>query len=179
MKYVALLRGINVGGNNTVKMAELRTHMEKAGMQNVLTYINSGNVIFETNEKDKKQLVEKLEELVENKFKVNSKILLKTPAEIEEVVKAVPTEWHTQKDLRCYIGFLFDSISVADAQKAIVPKPGVDKLKTGPGVVYMTTLISERTKSAFNKLVGTKIYSEMTIRNLNTTRKIFSLLNSD
>ena len=49
MKFIALLRGINVGGNNKVSMSELKVIFEQAGMQNVSTYINSGNVIFESN----------------------------------------------------------------------------------------------------------------------------------
>lgn len=60
MKYVAFLRGINVGGNSIVKMLELKEAFIKSGFINVLTYINSGNVIFESDEKDIERIEKKL-----------------------------------------------------------------------------------------------------------------------
>ena len=65
MKYVALLRGINVGGNNRVPMAELKLCFEKMGFNNVVTYINSGNVIFESNQTDLVRIVEICESVIE------------------------------------------------------------------------------------------------------------------
>lgn len=67
MIYIALLRGINVGGNNKVAMLELRSVFEQAGMKNVTTYINSGNVIFES-ELSKNKLASMLELAIEQKF---------------------------------------------------------------------------------------------------------------
>ena len=59
MKYVALLRGINVGGNNKVSMTELKTCLEEAGFENVSTYINSGNVLFESEANDAVKLAQR------------------------------------------------------------------------------------------------------------------------
>ena len=66
MRYVALLRGINVGGNNRVPMPELRACFEAAGYENVKTYINSGNVIFDSDEADLEKLVTACELGIEN-----------------------------------------------------------------------------------------------------------------
>ncbi len=179
MKYVALLRGINVGGNSLIKMTELKTIFETCGLSNVTTYINSGNVIFETKEQNQKKLSEKLEKLVAEKCNVHSRILIKSTEEIRKVIKGIPKEWLTKKDLRCYIAFLFDSLTTVDAVKEIDLKEGVDSLQVGPEVLYMTTLMSQLTKSKFNRLARKKIYKEMTIRNLNTTKKVLALMEKE
>ncbi len=179
MKYVALLRGINVGGNNSIKMSELKTHFEEFGLTNVTTYINSGNIIFEANEQDQQKLSEKLEKLIALKCNVSTKTLIKSENEIRQVIKQIPKEWETSNELRCYIAFLFDSLTTEDAVKEIELKENIDSLKVGHEVLYMTTLMSERTKSKFNKLASKKIYKEMTIRNLNTTKKILEIMEKE
>ena len=68
MKYIALLRGINVGGNNKVEMKKLKDVFEALGFKNVSTYINSGNVIFETNETEMVKIVEKIEQAILKKY---------------------------------------------------------------------------------------------------------------
>ncbi len=68
MKYVAFLRGINVGGKNKVKMETLREVCASIGFENVKTYINSGNVIFETRKTDDLKLAEKIEKAIEKEF---------------------------------------------------------------------------------------------------------------
>ncbi len=176
MKYVALLRGINVGGKNIIKMVELKECFERNGFLKVVTYIQSGNVIFESAEKNKRKLTNKLEEMLSNTFTYKARVILKSDEQIKEIIKNVPEEWNKQQDIRCYIGFLSEIIYADEATKEIKVNEKVDSLKSGPGAVYMTTLMSGRTKSAFNKLIGTKIYQEMTIRNFNTTKKILELL---
>lgn len=176
MKYVALLRGINVGGNSLVKMSQLKSIFEDFGLTNVKTYINSGNVIFEADEQDQQKLGETLEKLIATKCNVSTKTLIKSENEIRQVVKQIPKEWETSNQLRCYIAFLFDSLTTTDAVQEIELKENVDSLKIGSSVLYLTTLMSQRTKSKFNKLASKKIYKEMTIRNLNTTKKILDLM---
>lgn len=179
MKYVALLRGINVGGNSLVKMSELKNIFETFRLTNVTTYINSGNVIFETKEQDQTELGEKLEKLIAEKCKVNSRTLIKSEKEIKKILKEIPQEWNNPQELRCYIGFLFNTTTTAEAVKEIELREKVDFLRIGTDVLYMTTVMNERTKSKFNKLASKKIYKEMTIRNLNTTRKILDLMEKE
>src|SRR5258706_12129614 len=68
MKYIALIRGVNVGGKSTVKMSELKEAFESAGFTQVLTYINSGNVIFESDQKDIKKIADEIDFLLDDKF---------------------------------------------------------------------------------------------------------------
>lgn len=176
MKYVAVLRGINVGGNSMVKMADLKKCLEDVGYENVVTYINSGNVIFKSEISDAKKLTSEIERLLIRKFGFELKVVLRTEKEIENVVKNVPNGWDIKSDLRMYIAFVKEPVTPDEVISQAEPKEGVDFVEKGPGVVYMATLLSGITKSGINKLIGKKIYKEITIRNYNTTKKILSLM---
>lgn len=89
MRYIALLRGINVGGH-TVKMDELRQHFEGLGLQNVKTYIQTGNVFFDTEAKDEEALAQKIENHLEEKLGFAVPTCLRTVTELEEILKAAP-----------------------------------------------------------------------------------------
>lgn len=179
MKYVALLRGINVGGNNIIKMLALKEAFEKVGMTQVLTYIQSGNVIFDTAEKDSAVLTETLETMLSETFGYKARVVVFSHDQLKQVVTKVPSKWKTKTDIRCYVGFLLPPLTPSAAEKEIVINEAVDSLETGPGVIYMTTLMSGLTKSGFGKMIGKKIYQEITIRNFNTTRKLLELMEND
>jgi uncharacterized protein (DUF1697 family) len=176
MKYVALLRGINVGGNSLVKMADLKVIFEECGLENVSTYINSGNVIFETEEKDLGKLTKKLEETISKTFGVNGRIVLVSLDQLKKVLQNVPAEWKTQNNLRCYLSFMIPPKRPADLVKEIKLKQDIDFVKEGPGVLYMSTLLSGITKSSFSNLAGKEIYKYITIRNYTTTQKLLKLM---
>lgn len=170
--YVALLRGINVGGNNIIKMADLKACFEKAGFQNVSTYIQSGNVLFASREKKVDTIERKIESVLSKTFTYKAKVIVKSQNEIQMILKEVPREWKTKKDLRCYIAFLKQPLTSQQAVGEVPVKEGIDSVDPGPGVLYMSTLLSGLTKSRINKVIQKKIYQEMTIRNYNTTKKI-------
>ena len=175
MKYVALLRGINVGGNSLIKMSELKIAFEKLSFENVITYINSGNVIFESDDSPAKIKSDIEKSLIKN-FKLEIKIMLRSHKEIKNTLNNVPSDWKNKKDLRCYIAFVRDPSTPADVISETTLREGIDAIKEGPGVVYMTTKLSGITKSGFSKLASKKIYKEITIRNYTTAEKLLSLM---
>ncbi|MBK1813278.1 DUF1697 domain-containing protein [Clostridium sp. YIM B02505] len=87
--YVALLRGINVGTKNRIKMADLKQLFESLGYVNVKTYIQSGNVIFKSGE-DEEAIINKIEEAFEAKFGFSSKIILRSGKELRDIIKNCP-----------------------------------------------------------------------------------------
>jgi uncharacterized protein (DUF1697 family) len=176
MKYVALLRGINVGGKNIIKMAVLKEAFEKSGFKNVSTYIQSGNVIFESIENNSDNISQNLEISLTKYLKVNLRIIVVPQDDLKKVVAEVPADWGKRKDLRCYIAFVKNKISAKDVLSEIKLKEGVDFVKVGSTVLYMTTLLSGLTKSGFTKLVGTKIYKDITIRNFNTVKSLLEIM---
>jgi uncharacterized protein (DUF1697 family) len=176
MKYVALLRGINVGGNNIIKMVDLKKCLEEAEYENVVTFIQSGNVIFDSTEKNISTLTTHLEKILSHTFSYQASVMVRSLAQLKKVVAEVPKEWKSSTDLRCYIAFLKDKTTPQTVMKEIELKKDIDSMKAGESVIYMTTLLSARTQSSFTKLVGKKIYKEMTIRNYTTTLKLLALM---
>lgn len=106
MKYVAFLRGINVGGKNKVKMETLREVCSEIGFENVKTYINSGNVIFETRKTDDKKLAAKIEKAIEKEFGLQLKTIVRSVSEIEEIVKNNPFDGQFENDKDLHVFFL-------------------------------------------------------------------------
>ncbi|HPI46560.1 MAG TPA: DUF1697 domain-containing protein, partial [Tenuifilaceae bacterium] len=90
MRYIAPLRGINVGGNNIIKMAELRACFVTMSFTDVKTYIQSGNVLFSSDNDDKSELVKRIESELSRRFNYQSKIVLVSQNQIETVIKTAP-----------------------------------------------------------------------------------------
>lgn len=90
MQYVALLRGINVGGKNKVSMKDLKTCFNKAGFPDAITYINSGNVIFTSEEKDTIKLAEKCKEIIHQEFGFPISLALIDVDTLQEALDNVP-----------------------------------------------------------------------------------------
>src|SRR5258706_6585564 len=174
MKYVALLRGINVGGKSTVKMSELKEVFEIAGFTDVLIYINSGNVIFDADQKDIKKITSDIDSLLINSFFAIKTIVI-SYKDLKEVSNNTPNTWKTE-DLRKYIAFVKSPTMPEDVIKEAKLNPDVDFIEKGKGVIYMSTKMSGLTKSGFPKLIQKKVYQDITIRNYNTVQKLLNLI---
>ena len=142
MKYVALLRGINVGGRNIIKMAALKVCLEQQGFRNVATFIQSGNVIFESDERNAGKLTMQLEGALSKMFDYDSRVVLRSRAQLKAVVLGAPTKWKTQSDLRCNIAFLREPVTARHALGEVDVNPQVDSVQQGKGVLYLSTLVS-------------------------------------
>lgn len=174
MKYLALLRGVNVGGNAKISMAEIKKVFEQEGLANVQTYINSGNVIFETSEKNIKKITKDTEAIFTKHF-FPIEIVILTAKDLDRVIQDAPTSWD-HDDVRKYVAFTLSSAKPSDFEKVVKLRQDVDTIKIGQQVVYMTTKMSGLTKSGFNKLIGTPIYKQSTWRNFNTVQKLAKLM---
>ena len=176
MIYVALLRGINVGGNNKVEMKRLKEVFEKAGHLNVSTYINSGNVIFESSEKDAAQLSQKLEKVIEKEFGFNIKVLVKSLTDIKTIATELPDSWKNDLDMKCDVMFLWGDVDNEKVLEELIIKPGIDDVKYVKGALLWCVKRKEVTRSGLLRLLGTNLYKQMTIRNCNTLRKLYTLM---
>lgn len=106
MKYAAFLRGINVGGKNKIKMETLREVCASIGFENVKTYINSGNIIFETSKTDDKKIAERIKKAIEKEFGLNIKTIVRSIKEIENIVKNNPFDGQFENDKDLHVFFL-------------------------------------------------------------------------
>lgn len=177
-RYIALLRGINVGGKNSIKMAALATCFEQHGFANVATYIQSGNVLFDSPEPATK-LVAAIEAMLAKTFSYNASVVLVTAAQLRKIVEAAPKAFGTAPARYRYdVLFLKPPLTAAAALKVIPLKAGVDVAHAGPGVIYHSRLISRATASRLARVVSMPIYHQMTIRNWNTTTKLLALVDA-
>ena len=176
MIYVALLRGINVGGNNKIHMKLLKETFERLGMESVITYINSGNVVFVDMKHSKEEITKILEEAIFMDFQLNIKVLLRSINDFEIMMKIIPESWKNDKRMRSDVLFLWEEIDRETLLDELKIKPQIDTVLYVPGAVLWTIDKSNITKSALNKLIGTGIYKKMTVRNVNTTRKLYKIM---
>lgn len=172
-KFIALLRGINVGGKNIIKMTELKTCFEQMHFENVKTYIQSGNVVFETAEKDTSILSEKISQSLLRRFNYTDKVFLIRTKELNTVINQAPAGFGSQPDLYRYdVIFLSNTVSSSEILDQLKINNTVDQVAAGDGVLYFSRLSSMSSQSQMTKMIKTSVYKQMTIRNWNTTTKL-------
>jgi uncharacterized protein (DUF1697 family) len=176
MVYVALLRGINVGGNNKVDMKTLKASMEAAGLNHVVTYINSGNIIFTSSQGDKHALELRVETIISETFGLDIKVLIRSLPDYEAMMKALPENWQNNDEMRSDVLFLWEAFDQESVLDGLIFKPEIETVLYTPGAVLWSVNRALAAKSGLSKIIGTKLYSNVTIRNVNTTRKIYELM---
>jgi len=178
-RYVALLRGINVGGNNIIRMTALKACFEKQGFADVVTYIQSGNVLFTASASGAAKLAVAIESALAATFNYKASIVLRSQAEMRAIVAGAPAGFGTRPDkFRYDVIFLRAPLTAAAALEDMPMKPGVDQAHPGRGVLYFSRLIAKATASRLGKVVAMAMYKNMTIRNWNTTTKLLHMLDA-
>jgi uncharacterized protein (DUF1697 family) len=175
-RYVALLRGINVGGHNKVAMADLRKAFEADGHREVQTYIQSGNVLFDTDQ-PAASLEDRLETTLERRFGVPLVVVVRSHRQLRSVVEDAPPGFGAEPGAHhSDVIFLKAPLTPAKAMRVVALRDGVDQAWAGSRVLYFARLSERRTESRMSRIVGTPEYKLMTIRSWATTTKLLSLL---
>jgi uncharacterized protein (DUF1697 family) len=177
-RYVALLRGINVGGKNPIPMPALKASFEAAGFDDVQTYIQSGNVVFSAPSARQAELTRMIEEALTAAFAhYPASVVLRSHSQMRAVVEKAPKGFGSEPAKYRYDVIFLKSPLTAKKVVATVPtKEGVDRIWAGTGVVYFSRLTSRAVQSRLSRVVSMPIYQQMTIRNWNTTTKLLELL---
>lgn len=178
ISYVALLRGINVGTKIQINMKELKALFESVGFSNVQTYINSGNVLFDS-ELDPKTIIKQAESLIEARYGQHIPVILRDAQTIAALCQAFPQAWTNDDVQRTDILFLADAFDSKDTIKLIKHDPAVDTLVYAYGSIAWHLDRINVPKSGMKRFIGTPVYQAMTARNINTLRKLNSLLNPE
>lgn len=173
--YVALLRGINVGGKAKVEMARLRKTFEDLGCSNVSTYINSGNVIF-TDSRTEPELVKLIEAAIKAEFGLSVPVIVRSQGEIETLLQKVSKDWVNNAEQKTDVLFLWAEIDKPSVVEGIDYKPEVEHVLYVPGAVVWNVDRAHIKPGSGVKLIGTELYRKMTARNINTVRKLAELM---
>ena len=177
-RYVVLLRGINVGGKNKVPMARLRELLEELGYADVATYIASGNVIL-SSDRSAGQIKREIEQALPRTFQLDSELVavhVLTRAQLQAVIDHKPEGFGDQPGKYHSDAVFLMGIDAATTMEVFDPRPGVDSVWPGDGVIYSQRLSAQRTKSRLNKIMSSPAYKSMTIRNWATTNALLGLL---
>ncbi len=174
--FVALLRGVNVGGNNMISMSSLKKSFEGMGFSDVVTYINSGNIILKSKEANARKLEKKIEQMLSKEYQLESRVVLRSFAEMETIVESLPRTWTGDSRWRYNVIFLRRPIDSEDILRELEVKKDIEEVAYCPGALFWSAQVSDLTRTNMLKFSSRKMYQDMTIRNLNTTRKLYELM---
>jgi uncharacterized protein (DUF1697 family) len=179
MRWVALLRGINVGGKSIVKMADLRTAFEDFGYTNVETYIQSGNVVFDSSARSAKNVAAKLERELEALVKRELVVVALSADMLAKVVKQAPRGFGSEPKKYHYdVVFVRTTRSAKEILGDVATKPGVDTVSAGDHALYFRRLTSKASSSRFSRVSQQDFYADITIRNWRTTKKLLEMVSA-
>ena len=174
--FVALLRGINVGGNNMISMKSLKASFEELGFKDVATYINSGNILFKSKQADARKLEARIEKMLVAEYTLGCKVVIRSAEEMANLIKKLPKHWTGDKDWRYNVIFLRHTIDSKDIVTALHAKPEIEQVTYVPGTLLWSARVKDLTRTAMAKMASHKLFQDMTVRNLNTTRTLHELM---
>ena len=175
MKYVAFLRGINVGGKNKIKMETLREICAAIGFENVKTYINSGNLVFETAKIDDKNLAEKIEKAIEKEFGLQIKTIVRSIAEIENIVKNNPFDGQFENDKDLHVFFLDEELPDEKRETLLSNNNENEQFAVRGREIFCLLKISVLDSLIGKDYIAKKLKIPSTARNWRTVNKVLEL----
>lgn len=183
MNHVVLLRGVNVGGQNRVSQSDFRTVLKQCGFSDIQIYINSGNAIVSSTEAP--DLVT-IQTVLEEYFGFSLLILIIPRDKFLKIANSIPHDWTNdspkpdKSGQKSDVLFLFNEINSQDILDKIGYKSDIETMLYVDGVVITNVLRANQQKGSLQKLISNKdIYDRVTVRNVNTVRKLAELIKSN
>ena len=167
--YVGLLRGVNVGGNNKMPMADLRSLLEDLGLSDVRTYIQSGNVIFTSSTTPKSTT---LEAAIEKRFAIKTDVVLRSASELTVAVKNSP--FSVSEEARVHVGFMAKKVPEAIVATVDRERFEPDRFAIVGSEVYLYLPVGIGQSKLPNYLIR-QLKTPVTMRNWNTVNKLVEL----
>jgi uncharacterized protein (DUF1697 family) len=175
-KYISLLRGVNVGGKNKISMPELKIAFEKRGFENVVTYINSGNILFGS-DLGLPEAKAACENLIEAGFGLKIAVCIITVDHLTEAIKHAPNWWNSDADSTHNAIFAIPPATAEEIFSSVgEAKPEYEKISYYGSVIFWSASLKTYSRTRWSKIVQNKaVYNLITIRNANTTLKLAAL----
>jgi uncharacterized protein (DUF1697 family) len=174
VKYVALLRGINVGKSARVPMKTLKVLLEELGLSDVATYLNSGNAVFSSS-LSALELTRLLDDELERAFGEKIPTLVKTSAEMTAIAESIPSAWGNGEGEQTYVAYLFSDVDRPGIVSELPVKMEFLTIYYTPGAVVWNIKRENYNRSHITRIAGHSSYGRMTTRNVNTARKLAAL----
>lgn len=176
-KYIALLRGINVGGKNKISMQELKMAFEKNDFTDVKTYINSGNVIFSSGIDNEAKLKKTCEQIIADSFQLEIPVAIISAKDLSAALQNAPDWWGTGGETKHNAIFILPPAT----PKTIIAQvgelnPEYEKISSYGQVIFWSAPLKTLSRVRWLRLIGTSDYHNVTIRNANTTKKLAQLI---
>lgn len=174
MKYVALLRGINVGSGARVPMRDLKALLEGLGLVDVITYLNSGNVLF-SSAMEVPELTQVVGDALSRTYAQEIPTLIKTSAEIISIADSIPDEWGSDQGQQTYVAYLFADVDTPDLVQELPVKFEFLDIYYTPGAIVWNIKRENYNRSHITRMAGHRSYARMTTRNVNTARMLAAM----
>ena len=175
-KYIALLRGINVGGKNKVSMKELKELIEKSGYQEVSTYINSGNIVFSSENTDIETLIKHFNSFILEHFKLDLSVMVISAEDLIEALSNAPDWWDADEESKHNTIFVIPPMTVDEVLREVGDaKPEYEKVSSYGKVIFWSAPLETFSRTRLSKVVGKSVYGSITIRNSNTAKKLMEM----
>ena len=177
MKYIALLRGVNISGKNKIAMSKLKKEFTNLGFKEVTTYLNSGNIIFESDINNKNEIINNIPIMIKDKFEFDIPTYVTTSQELEELMSNSPEWWgKDNKEIYDNIIFIIPPTTYKEVFAAIGSPNEYEKIQEYKNNIFWSfDLKNYRKSNWWSKTASTEISNSITIRTANTMRKILEI----
>ena len=178
-RYVVLLRGVNIGGRKRVPKAEFQAVLERIGFTDVTVYINSGNAVGTSSANP---TAVEVQAVIESHFGFEVPTLVLPSAKVRAIAAAIPEHWTNDSPNpektghQANVLYLFDEINTPDVLGLLGHEPELEDMMYVDGAVVQRIARVNQSRGALAKVIGRKLYSQMTVRNVNTARTLADLL---
>lgn len=174
--YLALLRGINVGGKNLIAKEDLRRCFEALGFDGVRTYIQSGNVLFRSTETSVKNLTTLVEAGLADRFNYQAQAAVLSHSKYKSAVAAAPEDWGQDPAQKHNALFTLSSVTPKQVLAQLpAPQAEFETVTVGPGVIFWSASTKHLTRTTMPQLAKSPLYRQLTVRNHNTVFKLLEL----
>ena len=177
-RYIAFLRGINISGKNKVPMAELKQGFEKLDFGEVKTYLNSGNVIFSSDEDGAEKFTNQIEVMIKKRFGLDIPVFVISKEELENILYNAPEWWgNGNNEIYDNLIFIMQPATSAEVYGEIgEPKAELEKIKEYKEVIFWSFSRKDYQKTNWwPKTASAAISTKLTIRTANTVRRIVEM----
>jgi uncharacterized protein (DUF1697 family) len=175
-KYIALLRGVNVGGKNKVPMPLLKMAFERAGFSQVRTYINSGNILFSCDVNDIAELQQGCKQVIQDQFQYDIPVAVISAEDFSDALRYAPLWWDEDRASKHIAIFVISPANADAIIEEVGIKPEYEKLAHHGQVIFWSAPLKTFSRTKWSNVIATPAYSNITIRNANTAKTLLQLL---